>query len=116
MFVLFACPTTEHSLPLSIERKNCSWDHWGGRKKEDCVPRRRLERGRAAAYFFGIFFGIFWSRVWQSAGAVGRAIWVHGISKNRVVATRRAHRTDEGWGGLRPPVWWLVTLAVSAQT
>ena len=38
LFVLFVCPTTEHSLPLSIERKNCSWDRLGGRKKEDCVP------------------------------------------------------------------------------
>jgi hypothetical protein len=63
LFVLFVCPTTEHSLPLSIERKNCSWDRLGGRKKKIvCRAEARLERGRTTADFFGIFFGIFGSR------------------------------------------------------
>jgi hypothetical protein len=72
LFGLFVCPTTEHSLPLSIERKNYLWDHLGGRRKEDCVPRRRPEWGRTTADFFGIFFGKFWvprmavsGRLWE---------------------------------------------------
>ena len=102
-FVLFVCPTTEHSLPLSIERKNCSWDHLGGRKKEDCAaPPPALSGVEPPQLFLEFFLEFFWSRVWQSAGAFGSAIWVHRISKSRVMVARRAHRTNEGAGEAAP--------------
>jgi hypothetical protein len=59
-------------------------------------------RVRATAVFLEFFLEFFWSRVWQSAGVVGSAIWVHRISKEGAVRPAGPARSMKGRGEAVP--------------
>jgi hypothetical protein len=118
LFDLFACPTTEQVLPLSIRQGELfvgppEWSE-EGRLYAARADLSGVEPPRVFLEFFLEFFG---AREWWSARSSGAAIWVHGISKGSVMAVRRPAGSKVKWRGAGVCLCGAVaTLAVSTQT